>query len=96
MNKTIILYWRNTMNKIFIKTGTALLLVSSMSLPLMATQDLLEVDSFEGIELGTGMTGKVVCGNQNTVTLSANKNTLDKLEVTVKNGHLEISWKFTD
>lgn len=79
------------MNKTFIKTGTALLLVTSMSLPLMATQDLLEVDSFEGIELGTGMTGKVVCGNQNIVTLSASKNTLDKLEVTVKGGHLEIS-----
>jgi hypothetical protein len=79
------------MNKTFIKTGTALLLVSSMSLPLMATQDLLEVDSFEGIELGTGMTGKVVCGSQNTVTLSATKKTLDNIEVTVKGGYLEIS-----
>ena len=79
------------MNKTFIKTGTALLLVSSMTLPLMATEDMLEVDSFEGIELGTGMTGEVVCGSQNTVTLTASKSTLDKLEVTVKGGHLEIS-----
>jgi len=78
------------MNKTF-KTGTPLLLVSIMSLPLMATQDFLEVDSFVGIELGTGMTGKVMCGNQNTVTITANKKVLDKLEVTVKGGHLEIS-----
>jgi hypothetical protein len=79
------------MNKTFIKTGTALLLVSSISLPIMATQDFLEVDSFEGIELGTAMTGKVVCGSQNTVTLKANKKTLDNIEVTVKGSHLEIS-----
>ncbi|PCJ49434.1 MAG: hypothetical protein COA74_06140 [Gammaproteobacteria bacterium] len=79
------------MNNKGINTGLALLVASSLSLPLVADQEYLEVDSFKGIDLGTGMNAEVVCGSKNTVTLTARKMILDRLEVSIKGGHLEIS-----
>ena len=79
------------MNRTMTKTSLAIILSLSAGLTVVADQEYLEIDSFEGIEIGTGMIGTVSCGSENTVTLSGDKKDLDHLEINVHGGKLEIS-----
>lgn len=80
------------MNKFTLKSGVTAgcLLVASAT---MAAEQFLEVDDFTGLGLGTGIVGKVSCGNSNTVTLEGDKKTLDKIKVSVVNNELSIERK---
>ncbi len=62
-----------------------------LSLSVFADQTTLEVDSFDGIEIGTGMRGTITCGSENSVTLIGDKRDLDHIEVIVHGGSLDIS-----
>ncbi len=62
-----------------------------MSLSVSADEIFLEVDSFDGIEIGTGMRGTINCGSKNSVTLIGDKRDLDLIEVTVHGNSLDIS-----
>lgn len=56
-----------------------------------AAEQFMEVDSFTGVSLGTGMVSKVTCGSTNTVTLRGKKKTLDKIKVSIERGILEVN-----
>ncbi|MBT8448373.1 MAG: DUF2807 domain-containing protein [Gammaproteobacteria bacterium] len=60
---------------------------------IFSAEQLLEVDDFTGLSLGTGIVGTVSCGNTNTVTLIGNKEALENLHVTVVNSELAIERK---
>ena len=79
------------MNRTLTKITTAIILSLSISLPVAADQEYLEVDSFTGVDIGTGMVATVSCDSKNTVTLHGDKKALDILEVTVKGNKLDIS-----
>ena len=79
------------MNRILNKSSMVLILSITAALPVVADQEYLEVDSFSGVDIGTGMLGSVSCGSENTVTLDGDKKDLDHLEVSVQGGKLEIS-----
>jgi len=79
------------MNRSISKISTVVLIALSTSLPILSAQDYLEVDSFSGVEIGTGMVGVVTCGDQNTVTLHGDKRDLDKVDVEVVGGKVDIS-----
>lgn len=79
------------MNRSLTKISTVIILSLSVSLPIVADQEYLEVDSFDGVDIGTGMVATVSCDSKNTVTLHGDKKDLDLLEVTVKGSKLDIS-----
>ena len=79
------------MNRTLTKISIAIILSLSITLPIVADQEYLEVDSFDGVDIGTGMVATVSCDSKNTVTLHGDKKDLDLLEVTVKGGKLDIS-----
>jgi len=79
------------MNKLLTEIPLLLILTLVLSLPIAADQEYLEVDSYDSLEIGTGMEGIVSCGSKNTVTLFGNKKDLDHIEVNVQAGKLEIS-----
>jgi len=60
---------------------------------VFSAEQLLEVDDFTGLSLGTGIVGTVSCGNTNTVTLIGKKESLEKLHVTVVNNQLAVERK---
>ena len=79
------------MNRTLINISTTLILYLLVSLPLLAEQKTFEVESFDGVDIGTGMEGVVSCGNENTVTLHGEEKAIDNVTVNVDNGMLDIS-----
>ncbi len=79
------------MDRTLTKISITIVLSLSISLPIVADQEYLEIDSFEDVDIGTDMVTTISCGSKNTVTLHGEKNDLDLLEVTVKNSKLDIS-----
>ena len=65
--------------------------VALSSSTAFAAEQFIEVESFTGVSLGTGMVSNVTCGNSNTVTLRGKKKTLDKIKVTIEQGTLEVN-----
>lgn len=65
------------------------LLISTST--ISAAQQLVEVEPFSGVSVGTGMIAKVACGNSNTVTLRGKKDTLDKIEVKIEQDTLNVA-----
>ncbi len=73
-------------NKLTLLSGAVLLASSSA----FAAEQLVELDSFNGVAIGTGMVSTVSCGSSNTVTLSGEKETLDRVDVEINQMVLEI------
>lgn len=73
----------------------AILSILMLNLSLFADEKYLDVESFDGIEIGTGMRGTVTCGSKNSVTLIGDQRDLDRIEVTVHGGLLDISRRST-
>jgi len=73
------------LKKLFIIT--AIILSHSV---LFAADKYLEVDSFEGVDLGTGMVSEVQCGSTNSVTLIGATKDLERIKVQVKSGELRV------
>ena len=78
------------MNNKFTVLTMALMMSTSAA---FTAEQLLEVESFTGISLGTGMISNITCGSSNTVTLRGDKKTLDKTEVRIDGDLLDISRK---
>lgn len=66
-------------------------LTMALTLPMFADQEVLKVDSFSGVEIGTGMLGNIKCGSENSVTLHGDAKSLSNVDVTVHAGKLDIS-----
>ena len=73
------------------KISTVALIALFISNPVIADQEILEVESFSGIEIGVGMIGRVVCGSGNSLTLTGEQRDLDNVKVNINAGVLEIS-----
>ena len=72
------------------------LLTAALALGSSATfaaEQLVEVESFSGVSVGTGMISTVSCGNTNTVTLRGEKKTIDRIEVLIEGTTLDVSRK---
>jgi len=57
---------------------------------LFAAEKYLEVDAFEGIDLGTGLVSNIQCGSNNTVTLIGKTKDLERIKVQVKSAKLTV------
>ena len=76
------------MTKQFKLLTAALMLGSSAT---FAAEQLVEVESFSGVSVGTGMIATVSCGNENTVTLRGEKKTIDRIDVAIEGTTLDVS-----
>ena len=56
-----------------------------------AAEQLVEVDSFSGISIGSGLKTKVTCGSSNTITLRGKQKELNKIDVAIDQDILDIS-----
>ena len=75
------------------KITTCIAVIALSSSTAFAAEKLIEVNAFNGVSLGTGMTSQVTCGNNTTVTLRGNNKLLDKIEVSIEQGILEVNRK---
>lgn len=60
---------------------------------LSAAEQLLEVETFSGVSIGTGMHTKITCGHNNQVNLRGDKSVIDAIEVSIDNDILTIERK---
>ena len=70
--------------------SAALLMTSSIT---FAEQQLIEVESFSGVSVGTGLISTVTCGNTNQVRLNGPKKSIERLEVGIDGDTLDVSRK---
>ncbi len=63
----------------------------SLTQVVMTEELYLEVEHFDGIDIGTGIVTNAKCDTKNTVTLLGDKRDLKIMEVEVINGTLDIS-----
>jgi len=79
------------MNRTLNRLITALIISLTLSLSVAADEEYLDVDSFDGIDIGTGMWATVICGSSNSVIIEGDKKDLDNIKVTVRGSVLDIS-----
>jgi hypothetical protein len=75
------------------KTVLAAAIISLSAYPLMAAEQLVQVESYGGVSVGTGMVAEVTCGGENSVILKGEKKVLDNIIVEIKNNTLHIMRK---
>lgn len=71
------------------KLLTAALMFGSSA--TFAAEQLIEVESFSGVSVGTGMISTISCGNSNSVTLRGEKKTIDRIEIDIDGTTLDVS-----
>jgi len=62
-----------------------------LGFPAFADEKYFEVDSFDSIDIGTGMRGTISCESKNSVTIIGDQRDLELIDVTVHGSVLDIS-----
>ena len=79
------------MKNVSTKILTLSLLTLALTLPMLADEEILKVEAFSGVEIGTGMIGNISCGSENSVTLRGKAQSIANVDVSVRAGRLDIS-----
>ena len=75
------------------KSAALIAMMAATGLTVSASEELLEVEAFTGVSIGTGMAATITCGSSNTVTLKGDSKVLKKIDVVIKGDLLDIERK---